>query len=128
MNEMNTKKSQTREELLMNTIERFNSDNRAEVNDIGQYCTKNGRRCAIGIEVSLAKAKYLEDSFKGSNAKGVLNELPKRLQKMGLLFLLDIQDLHDDEDYWDEEGLSESGKTNANKIIKKHNLKLDPIK
>lgn len=119
--------SKTREELLLNTVRHFNSENRAQNLNGCVYRTKDGKGCAIGREISNALAHKF-DKRKGENvyvtSDYVFNFLPKRLQKMGKKFLAHIQDLHDLSSYWDKEGLSTIGLNRAMEIVRKFDLNI----
>lgn len=103
--------SHTRQELLENTINHFNSKNRSiEYNTCLYRAGTKG--CAIGRELPTKLAILIDQ--KHSNFSGVTNNkvfelLPQRLQSMGQDFLERIQDLHDDPAYWNDNGLSEMG-------------------
>ena len=74
-----------------------------------------GNKCLIGME--LPEEKY-DESFESKiinfhfNEKGsIFSLLSKDIQELGLYFLQVCQCLHDEESYWDEDGLSDSGKS-----------------
>lgn len=122
--------SQTREELLVNTTEYYNSTNRG-IDSMGncQYFTPDGKPCAIGREVKNPKElqQISDNSFLGSCGvarKSLFNKLPKRLQKMNKFFLKSIQALHDRSDNWDKNGLSKLGILTYNDIIDEYSLTL----
>lgn len=68
-----------------------------------------------------SKAKKLPNG----TVEDVFNDLPKYAQKLGKQFLLGIQSLHDMNYYWDENGLSKSGKERVEFIIKEYDLKIE---
>lgn len=126
------KLSKTRTELLRNTVKRYNKNNRATYGS-GQcaYLTKDGKRCAIGAEISKKKAKLLESNVLG-HGTGVeeyenFEVLPKRLRDMGQEFLMGIQDLHDTVSYWNEKGLSEDGETRVKEICKEFDIDIKEV-
>lgn len=121
--------SQTKQELLQNTVNFYNSNNRAVSSNKCQYITKSCNRCAIGREVQLNLATQLEDmdvssDYSGSSVSNskIFNILPKRLTNMGQDFLVSIQNLHDAKTCWDENGLSNAGKHQVDAIISAYNL------
>lgn len=123
------KESKTREELLDSTIKFYNSTNRAMQNTGGCYYhlqlagEDKPRRCAIGREISEELAITLDLNNDGAvSDDDVFDKLPSRLQDMGQMFLQDVQLLHDDEKYWDENGLSEEGEQEVERLIKQYNL------
>lgn len=121
------KKSKTREELLLNTIERFDAKTRAydEASGGCAYHLGDGRRCAIGAEVTVSAAKKLQKDYNGMGiTSDVFFALPKRLKNMGQNYLEAIQNLHDDSRFWDDEGLTIRGKREVNRIIDEFDLEL----
>jgi hypothetical protein len=118
---MELQKSETKEELLLNTINYFNTSNRGV--DGGGGCVYHnadtGNRCAIGRELSKELAYGLEGSV-----GFIYDLLPKRLKDMDADFLTQVQRLHDREEHWDCSGLSKLGHSKARSIIKKYNLDL----
>ncbi len=123
--------SNTREELLENTINHFNRGNRG-VDDRGKCTYINRRtegRCAIGRELTEELAiKVTNYSNCSVSSNQVYNKLPERLKEMGDYFLRRIQSLHDNEFNWDVDGLSEIGYSGARDIIKIYNLDLELLK
>jgi hypothetical protein len=119
-NIMGHKVSKTKEELLENTINHFNANNRA-TDRWGrcQYLTEDGRRCAIGIEVSLKLAKSINQGKTVGNEE-LFNSLPQRLKDMGQNYLLSIQQLHDSGLNWNETGLSTRGESCVESIKSRH--------
>lgn len=121
--------SRTRQELLDNTIKRYaQTPKKRATNYHGgcDYLTKDGRRCAIGAELTELQAKKLEQKGGEIGEYGITSlfeYIPKRLKIMGLNFLLDIQGLHDTHEYWDSEGLTEEGQSRINYIKEYYNLK-----
>lgn len=115
--------SKTQQELLENTINYFTSENRSIDNNSEDctYITEDGKRCAIGIELTKPLAKKLS-----INNDGIENDdfdyLPKRLKSMTKSFLINIQELHDGHDYWDKKGLTIQGKRAVKRIVNKYNL------
>jgi len=112
-------RSKTKLELLNNTAARYNINTRAvNVKGCCSYITEDGKKCAIGAEVrnpsKLVNGGVLNDY--------VFSALPKRLQKMGLDFLSDIQSLHDKPINWNERGLSEKGSDRFEQIKSAYNL------
>ncbi len=115
---MELQKSETREELLKNTINHFNSNNRGlivfvgwDLEDMCSYINKEtGNRCAIGRELPEELAVKLAENSNGAvDHHNVYIELPDRLKRMGVDFLSYIQLLHDNDENWDENGLSMEG-------------------
>ena len=99
-----------REDLLNDTINHYNSNNRS-ITLSGQcyYYPVNDKSegCAIG---RLIKDKELCKTFGCRNVNEVFSEIPKELQELGPEFLSQLQCLHDVGANWNESGLSENGK------------------
>tara|TARA_R110000751_G_C13565254_1_gene457960 strand:- start:275 stop:667 length:393 start_codon:yes stop_codon:yes gene_type:complete len=123
------KVSQTRQELLENTIAFYSEDVTRRAFDEGagvcMYHTADGRNCAIGRELKNPSTfGVATDSVdEGVGSLALMIELPKRLSSMGAYFLTDIQMLHDKDSYWDVDGLTDRGKGKVNSICIKYNLK-----
>lgn len=108
---------QKRLDFLQETINDFNLNNRAIVKVSEQttaccYSHKINGGCAIGRKCSAELADKLDKNFKNKSVidNEVFNLLPYELQILGPYFLGRVQSLHDDDTYWDENGLSEQGK------------------
>lgn len=126
---MELSKSNTRQELLDNTIQYFNLTNRAV--DYRGFCfyvhpSNKDQRCAIGRELSEKKALKLLNTEMPVPNKKVFNILPDRLKNMGVSFLKEIQILHDNELYWTATGLSGRGKREVKRICRVYNLQFNP--
>lgn len=116
--------SQTRQELLNNTVTYYSEDpvGRRALTATGgcAYLTKCGKMCAIGRE--LLKPSSLSNIAISDN----IDYIPKRLQKMGEWFLDSIQTLHDTNSYWDTNGLTNQGKEHVAFICKEYTL-INPL-
>lgn len=114
--------SQTRQELLNNTIKYYSADpvgRRASTITSGcQYINKDGNSCAIGREVM--NPQFLENL--GGVVDDVFDKLPKRLQNMGKGFLTSIQSLHDVPRFWDAGGLTTLGEHKVTIICNSYQL------
>lgn len=120
-------KSMNRQQLLNNTVNHFNSENRCvDKEGVGCRYRFNNRGCAIGREISDSLSEE-SDLLRSSGVIKIYNKLPNRLKRMGLDFLNEIQKLHDSGYFWSEKGLSNGGKIRLKRICKR--FKLDnPIK
>jgi hypothetical protein len=111
-----------RRELLDETCKHFNSTNRS----VGRFseCKYGGVGCAIGRKIP---NKRLCDRLDGEYTTSVddpsiFNKLPAKLKELGQDFLTDLQKLHDEENNWNEKGLSKVGKAARTKILKTFKL------
>jgi hypothetical protein len=105
--------------FLEDTIKHFNSTNRG-VNTGDRYTCSYYAGCAIGRHLPKELCLRLDDfENSGINHRGIFDLLPQELQALGMSFLSRVQNLHDDEDNWDEKGLTTQGLEKAN-VIKKY--------
>jgi hypothetical protein len=103
--------------FLEDTIKHFNSTNRGVIG--GGYTCSYYDGCAIGRHLTKELCIRLDDfENSGINHVGIFDLLPQELQALGIKFLSMVQDLHDDEDNWDEKGLTTQGFAVANDIKK----------
>lgn len=117
-------KSTSRKQLLQNTIDYFNSENRSTTYFNSCKYRLNGKACAIGREISDELAKEFDDlENTGVYEDDIFDALPKRLQRLGKEYLSSIQKLHDSSLNWDNGGLSAKGKQSVESMIKKYDLK-----
>lgn len=114
MKEYKMKVSQTKLELLENTIAYYSEDTSRRALEDGtcQYLTDSGNKCAIGREVRTHEL----DDIKNQDVSDIHHLLPYRLKRMGLSFLMAIQHLHDTNHYWDANGLTTSGKSKVSYV------------
>lgn len=104
--------------LLDETAKFFNLGNRCVHHLKCRYFIEGMAGCAIG---RLIEDKELCREFDRLDWPGVSNNhtfglLPLDLQEYGQDFLSKLQDLHDIESNWDENGLNLNGKIRYNKI------------
>lgn len=100
------------EKLLKETIEYYNSNNRATVNikNCTYYDSKTGNKCAIG-RLMLNPKKY-ESTY--TSVTNLLEYYPNLLKEypfntFSILFLNWLQCLHDKSEYWNANGITQSG-------------------
>lgn len=113
---METKKL-TYLDVLNDTINHYNINNRSlDENGNCLYHNKNGESCAVGryinnIKEFIANNNNLnEGSFTELYQKYNITFLKKEVQHLdNKLFWVKLQELHDDEFFWNETGLSEDG-------------------
>lgn len=99
-------------DFLNDTINHFNSNNRGIDQYTKQCSYKNG--CAIGRHLSKKLVKTIKNYVVDDNE--VYNKLPRKLKELTKEFLMDVQNLHDTEENWNEKGLSQRGKDKVNVI------------
>lgn len=101
-----------RREILEDTIQHFNSNNRSVVNN-NRRCLYSGNGCAIGRLIKDKELCLTLDDLNGgwsdTSVVSVWPLLPDELKELGQKFLVSLQTLHDIEEYWDINGLSVSG-------------------
>ncbi len=107
--------------VLNETISHYNIGNRG-YSGVCQYITGDGRKCAIGRLITDDLASNLEKNYGGKRVNDVFKFLPKDIQELGEDFLEYLQTLHDSRHYWNETGLTDSGKSFVSLIKDKFSL------
>jgi len=79
-----------------------------------RYRTDDGRKCAIGRHIP---DDLYEPEMEGELRPKIIDALPSEISEFGKLFLLAVQNLHDQNNYWDENGLTEEGHIKRRDII-----------
>ncbi len=126
--------SMTMEQFLLDEILFFSlnyNERRCYSNKKGicQYEPQGGNTegCAIGRHLTTEAQRAWDDSSKHIwsiwQDKDLLSMAPEWMQKMDNKFLCECQNLHDEKSFWDNSGLSHSGKENVNCIVNRFNLK-----
>ena len=76
--------------------------------------------CAVGRLLPQELKIHLDDNYTFNQlcagVDDIFDLLPDDIKAYGLTFLSDLQVLHDNSDYWDENGLTETGKACASRI------------
>lgn len=123
----------TKEEFLLDTIQHYNSTNRCVDGSCAYSPISFGlegvsKGCAIGRMLDPLHARLLDLH---NLDYGVINAMkdfpeyfPEWMKQMDKTFLSAIQDLHDDEYYWDTKGLSEEGRKKVLSMILDYNLNM----
>lgn len=109
-------------QIIDETAARFNSNNRAiKGRSQCEYCTKDGRKCAVGAYMDETNKPGRYDGFSVLliNSRflgGIDTVLVPEVRGHEIEFWTDIQKLHDNVDgcpespnYWDENGLNYDG-------------------
>jgi hypothetical protein len=125
----------TREELVQMLIDRKAPQARREAKGMCTYLHSENGGCAIGVAVSSATAIRMEGKKGCAINQAIGNKtLPKRLSKLGEKFLVEVQNIHDEDvNWWDEKkgtngsnGLvwSKNGVDEINKMITNYDVEL----
>jgi hypothetical protein len=94
-----TKIQKKRLRFLNETVKHFSANPRG-IGKLGGCSYENG--CAIGIHLTPSLCKKLDKlgDVYSIYSEGKLNKLPKKLLKLGVGFLADVQLLHDGDHNW----------------------------
>jgi hypothetical protein len=125
----------TQEQIVRETVAFYTSKNRAAVETECElnvcistqclYLTDEGKMCAVGrcmtkkglerVLVSHAKASAhdLDDAF-----DGIDKLLKKKYHGQNISFWANLQRLHDNKNWWDENGITENGKVEVHYLFK----------
>jgi hypothetical protein len=125
----------TKEQIVRETVAFYTSKNRAAVETVHPdngctstqclYLTDEGKMCAVGrcmtkkglecVLVSYAKASAhdLDDGF-----DGIDKLLKKKYHGRNISFWDNLQSLHDNKNWWDENGITEKGKAQVRYLFK----------
>lgn len=114
---MKNKKLKLLEETILyyseNTLRRCRKDKTCFY-DGSRNTEVESQGCAIGRILPKELAKQLDDEYtfgsKLSDVVDVYHLLPIEIQDYGVQFLSRLQQIHDANDYWDGNGLTEAGK------------------
>lgn len=103
-------------EILDETANFYNTGNRSIDSSLFcQYNGANGRKCAFARCVEDDKLSLLVEN---ENAKFFyLSYLKPEYQGHGITFWRDIQMLHDNDNNWNDNGLTKSGIAHYNRIV-----------
>jgi hypothetical protein len=124
----------TKEQIVRETVAFYTSKNRAAVETVYPnectstqclYLTEEGKMCAVGrcmtkkglerVLVSHPKssAHDLDDAF-----DGIDKLLKKKYHGQNISFWANLQRLHDNKNWWDENGITEKGKKEVRYLFK----------
>lgn len=84
---------------------------------VGKESTSEG--CAVGRLLTPELRERLDRENEGDNSNQVFFKLPIEIQELGKGFLKGLQCFHDEDSYWDMEGLTEEGKEQYNRLVEK---------
>lgn len=115
---------QSRLEFLEDVAAHYNSNNRAILNgDCVYQKTAKSEGCVIGRACPIEIQRILPSS-KNVKQDSVWQKLPEELRELGKDFLHQCQCLHDNSCYWNEEGLSDEGKQEVERIKREYSTQL----
>lgn len=131
---MNAFQTKLANELLAETQAHYNSSNRSQ--DKALACCYSGpqdRRCAIGrIMTEDGLEKVIRARMNANNLAAVMNAFgpdivqeewrPLFATKEGIEFAIQVQKLHDTNENWDENGLTERGQMHSAAIKERFSL------
>ena len=103
----------------------FYSDDPEKLRGVGSdgeckyFCDDSGNRCAIGRLMTVDEAKKAQREGESQGVSFLYNTkiLPEALMEYPSWFLSHLQVLHDSNDYWNSDGLSEEGEAARDRII-----------
>lgn len=114
-------------EFLEDTVRYYSEDVlRRAVSKTGkcQYKTEDGRKCAIGRHIIKDKDCEAFDMSKDNTVQEIIRKnpdcLPEHVKELGVVFLINIQKLHDSRLYWNDNGISQEGKQEIEVIKREH--------
>lgn len=115
-----TSKQKKQLAFLNEMVEYYSADpaGRRGLDEMGNclYSTPDGKMCAIGRHLPKS---FLKKGFRANVTSLLLNYpnvVPKKLLDLDAYFLQQVQYLHDDEDFWNEKGLTFEGRQKVEQI------------
>ncbi len=117
--------------FLMDTVGFYNSTNRGTIGNAEDKCIYSAINkspgCAIGRHLTKELAALADSQTKNgigciAENEEIYNQFPESIKELGIGFLQDVQELHDNSYYWTEIGLSEKGLAKVNRIINSFGL------
>lgn len=126
----------TAQEFLYDTVHHYNLNNRCVDDTQCAYSPltigkNNSEGCAIGRYLDPELAYQIDKERKGLNASinrvSELYSLPEWMKQLDIALLTEVQNLHDEEMYWDSDGLSEMGKRKVRNICDQFNLSYEQL-
>ncbi len=117
--------------LLNETAAHYKNSNRAiNPDNVGfaprcMYETPDGKQCAIGRKVPDLALRIKMNSEGGIRFNRAWQLLPEELRDYGQDFLASVQNFHDCDDHWDDEGMSAKGAVFYQGIIRQFKLDVE---
>lgn len=83
---------------------------------VGKEETSEG--CAVGRLLSPELREELDENYRGTGVSTdiLFQSLPEEVQELGQGFLSSLQSLHDTDEYWNSEGITEDGERMVERI------------
>ena len=129
----------TKTDIINETINFYKKSNRGYIQGSCQYYTEEGNMCAVGrcmISPEDSQVKYGMGTIRGVvcrlnnidlttpesdlDTKSVDQLLKPEYHGHNVGFWTDLQMLHDESSNWDDDGLTISGRAEANKLLTKY--------
>jgi hypothetical protein len=130
---MNKRELKTKMRKVLNDTVAFyskNTNRRATSRGGCLYYDKDhNNKCAIGRLLNDTDMKFLKATEQLSNTSidDIFDDLTtKKLKELPMNFLMDLQGFHDEDDNWDEKGITLQGKDIINQI--KHSINTEYLK
>jgi hypothetical protein len=121
----------TQEQIVRETVAFYTSKNRAAVETVHPdhnhcvYLTDEGKMCAVSRCMTKKGLKRVLVSHPKSNAcdlddgfDGIDKVLKKKYHGQNISFWANLQRLHDNKNWWDENGITEKGKAQVRYLFK----------
>ena len=109
--------------VLNETIAIYNIKNRSVENSGCKYYLNSNTGCAIGRLIEDKElCKKLDGLDDDSSVRTVFNFFPKKIRELNINFLEQLQNLHDNTNNWDDNGISKIGKQEVEDIKVKFGL------
>lgn len=115
-------------EILEETVKYYSEDTNRRALDIDSSClynTEDGRYCAVGRCFNEEYKSTAEKLYSGKLVEHIPNleyKLEPQYKGHEIEFWTKLQRLHDDDDNWDENGLSTDGEAKVNHIKEIFNI------
>jgi len=119
----------TEREIVEETINYYNSNNRATRGNMCVYNTNDGKCCAFSRMVKPEiRPKLIEGTGANENLRKLgMHILQEQYQGHSNIFYKFLQDLHDKSIYWNEFGINQAGRKRVEIYFTRGNLLGIPI-
>jgi len=113
-------KKMIREVTIVKNFYSKNPDRRASYGGSCSYQTPHGNKCAVGRILNKKDMEYLdrEGMIDGTSIHDVFEYLTtKRVTDLPVTFWEKVQSFHDDDEHWNNEGITEEGLRYFNSLL-----------